>query len=89
MACRKILMNLAVLEQAKPGLSFVEYVDYLGANGFVPPKGKAWVGQIRAKGNEANHEIKPMLQKDAQEIMLLTEMLLRFNFELGTPAAQP
>lgn len=86
MVCRKILMNLAVLEKADPGKSFVEYVDYLAEHGFVPPKGKPWVDRIRQKGNEANHEIKEMAEPDAREIMLLVEMLLRFNFELGTPS---
>ena len=85
MACRKILMNLAVLEGATAGKNFVEYVDHLDNNGFVPPKGKAWVDRIRKKGNEANHEIKEMSEADAKEIMMLVEMLLRFNFELGTP----
>lgn len=85
MACRKILMNLAVLEKAAPGGSFVDYVDYLANNGFVPPRGKTWVDRIRKKGNEANHEIKEMSGADAKEIMMLIEMLLRFNFELGDP----
>lgn len=85
MACRKILMNLAVREGAKESGSFVGYVDYLSDNNFVPPKGKAWVTKIKDKGNEANHEIKPMTAEDAKEILYLVEMLLRFNFELGTP----
>lgn len=78
-------MNLAVLENADTGKSFVEYVDYLANNGFVPPKGRPWVDRIRKKGNEAVHEIQQMSESDAKEIMLLVEMLLRFNFELGEP----
>lgn len=87
MACRKILMNLAVLEKAPENQSFVEYVDYLVKNGFVPPKGRDWVDRIRKKGNEANHEIALMGEADARDILGLVEMLLRFNFELGTPPA--
>lgn len=85
MACRKILMNLAVREGADANGTFVGYVNYLSENNFVPPKGKVWVTKIKDKGNEANHEIKPMTQEDAKEILYLVEMLLRFNFELGTP----
>ena len=88
MACRKILMNLAVLEKAKENQSFVAYVDYLVTNGFVPPKGREWVSKIRDKGNEATHEIKEMSKDEAADIVKLVEMLLRFNFELVTPVTQ-
>ncbi len=36
MACRKILMNLAVAKGAEEGLKFVEYVQFLSDNNFVP-----------------------------------------------------
>lgn len=83
MIARKLLMNLAVLEKAAEGLSFKGYVDYLEQNNFVPPKGKQWVDKIRKKGNEANHEIQLMTEQDCLDIMKLTEMLLRFNFDLA------
>ena len=84
MACRKILMNLAVREGAKEGLSFVDYVDYLDANGYTPKKGKEWVDKIRKMGNEANHLIAAKTKDDAANILHLAEMLLRFNFEIGS-----
>ena len=83
MAARKILMNLAVIEGADEGQTFKAYVDYLEAKGFVPPKGRMWVDRIRIKGNEANHEIRVMDSQDCADTMKLTEMLLRFNFELA------
>jgi hypothetical protein len=82
MLCRKILMNLAVREGAKPNQSFKDYVDYLAANNFIPPKGKVWVDKIRDKGNEANHEIQAQSVQDAKDILHLVEMLLRFNYEI-------
>lgn len=85
MACRKILMNLAVREGAGEGLSFVDYVNYLDTNGFTPKKGKEWVDRIRKMGNEATHEIAAKSKDDAESIVHLVEMLLRFNFELGNP----
>ena len=81
MLCRKILMNLAVKHKAAENLKFVQYVDYLASNGWVPPNGKTWVTKIKDKGNEANHEIHLMSEEDAREILRFTEMLLKFNFE--------
>ena len=62
MACRKILMNVAVFLRAPQNQSFAQYVDYMASQGYVPPNGRPWVDHIRSKGNEANHEI-PLLRK--------------------------
>jgi hypothetical protein len=78
---RKLLMNVAVQHGARPGETFVDYVDYLSNNGFVPPNGRAWVDQIRKKGNEATHEIPQITQQDAQQILTFAEMLLKFVYE--------
>jgi Domain of unknown function (DUF4145) len=78
---RKTLMNIAVQQGAKEGLKFIEYVEYLAANGFIPPNGKGWVDHIRKKGNEATHEIALMGQPDAEELVAFTEMLLKFIYE--------
>lgn len=90
--CRKMLMNIAVGLKAKEGLSFVDYVDYISDNGYVPPNGKQWVDHIRKKGNEANHKIVLMSEKDAKELIVFIEMLLKFIFEfpnLIPPAPAP
>jgi len=81
LACRKILMHIAVDQKAKEGLSFLDYVEYLANNGFVPPNGKRWVDHIRKKGNEANHEIALMSQDDAKDLVSFAEMLLKFIYE--------
>jgi Domain of unknown function (DUF4145) len=81
LASRKMLMNIAVQQGAKDGLKFIEYVEYLAANGFIPPNGKGWVDHIRKKGNEATHEIELMAQPDAEELISFTEMLLKFIYE--------
>lgn len=81
LACRKLLIHLAVQEGAKPNLSFVDYIDYLANKGYVPPNGKIWVDHIRKKGNEANHEIVLMSQDDARELLSFVEMLLKFMYE--------
>jgi len=81
LTCRKLLMNIAVSQGAPTGKSFMEYVEFLANNGFVPPKGKGWVDHIRKKGNEANHEIVLMSKPDAEELISFSEMLLKFIYE--------
>lgn len=81
LACRKLLMNVAVAQGAGPGQSFISYVEHLSNAGYVPPNGKAWVDHIRKKGNEATHEIHLMSQADAEELISFAEMLLKFVFE--------
>lgn len=81
MLCRKLLMHIAVEHSAPTGQNFLDYVNFLESNGFVPPNGKAWVDEIRKKGNEANHEIKIMTQADAEQMLHFVEMLLRFIYE--------
>jgi len=81
MACRKILMHIAVDKGAEEGKHFIEYVQYLSDNHYVPPGGKDWVDHIRNKGNEANHEIAMMSKDDALDLITFSEMLLKFIYE--------
>lgn len=76
LACRKVLMHIAVEQGADEGLSFMSYVEYLDNNGYVPPNGKEWVDHIRTRGNEANHEIEIMTQNDADDLISFLQMLL-------------
>lgn len=87
--CRKILMNTAVSQGAPQNQSFLDYVQYLADNGFVPPKGKGWVDHIRKKGNEATHEIKAMGKTDSEELILFVEMLLKFIYEFPSKIPSP
>jgi hypothetical protein len=87
LVCRKLLMNLAVNKGANSGESFISYVEYLSAKGYVPPDGKGWVDHIRQKGNEANHEIKIMGRDEAEQLISFSEMLLKFVYEF--PARVP
>jgi len=78
---RKLLMNAAVGVGAKAGGTFIGYIEYLSNQGYVPPNGKGWVDHIRLKGNEANHEITLMEKADAEELVVFSEMLLKFIWE--------
>ena len=81
LACRKLLMHIAVEKGTPTGKRFIEYVEYLSANHYVPPDGRGWVDYIRQKGNEATHEILLMKQEDAEDLVSFTEMLLKFVYE--------
>lgn len=81
LASRKLLMHIAVESGAKPGESFVSYVDYMVDNHFTPPNSKPWVDNIRQLGNDANHEIVIMGQTEAKDILKFIENILRFKYE--------
>jgi hypothetical protein len=81
LSLRKLLMNVAVDVGAPEGQNFIGYVEYLADKGYVPPNGKTWVDHIRKKGNEANHEIAVMNKADAEELVVFSEMLLKFIYE--------
>ena len=91
LACRKMLMNVAVTEGAPTGGSFVSYVEFLDTKGYVPPNGKGWVDYIRKRGNEANHEIALMTDGDAKALILFVEMLVKFIYEFPSlvPTSPP
>lgn len=80
-------MNIAVSQGAAEGLRFIDYVEYLEKNGFIPPNGRGWVDHIRKKGNEATHVIALMTQSDAEDLIAFSEMLLKFIYEF--PARIP
>ncbi|MFP7283025.1 DUF4145 domain-containing protein [Bacillus altitudinis] len=77
---RKLLMNIAVDKGADVGENFKFYVDYL-SDQFIAPNNRRWVDKIRLTGNIATHEIPDIQKKDAEEILLLVEMLLRLVYE--------
>jgi len=91
LACRKLLMHIAVDKGAPEGKPFIDYVQYLSDKNYVPPNGKGWVDHIRQKGNEANHEIKIMEEQDALDLITFIEMLLKFIYEFPSriPPKQP
>ncbi|MEQ1760398.1 MAG: DUF4145 domain-containing protein [Vicinamibacterales bacterium] len=81
LALRKLLMHVAVEQGASQGLTFQQYVTYFETKQLVPIGAKAWVDHIRAKGNEANHEIVTISKTDADELLVFTEMLLKLIYE--------
>ncbi|MGD7021504.1 DUF4145 domain-containing protein [Rossellomorea vietnamensis] len=79
--CRKMLMNLAVLEGAQENKSFLSYVNYFEDNGFITVKMKPWVDKIRTIGNTATHEIPDIKKADALIAFEFLVMLLKLIYE--------
>lgn len=95
MACRKLLMHIAVEKGAKENQNFREYVTWLVDNHYVPPGGGGWADQIRGQGNHANHEIDLIDKHTAEQITSFVELLLKFVYEMparvgiaATPATE-
>jgi len=53
----------------------------------IPANFTTWVDQIRSKANDATHRLVIMSQKDAEDILSFTEMLLKIIYEYPTRAA--
>jgi hypothetical protein len=81
LACRKLLMHIAVAKGAPEGQQFIQYVEFLDTNHYIPPGAHDWVDHIRQKGNEANHEIVIMDKTDAEDLISFSEMLLKMMYE--------
>jgi uncharacterized protein DUF4145 len=86
---RKMLMNIAVNKGADEGLNFIQYIEYLQTNGYIPPDGSDWVDHIRKKGNEATHEIADMNKSDSENLVVFVEMLLRYIYEFSGRLPRP
>ena len=83
MLLRKILMNLAVINGAKEGAKFIEYVDYLCEKGYVHRKQTKQADIVRTMGNEANHQIENKTKEEAEQIFKFVEFLLLNNYEFA------
>lgn len=82
MCCRKLLMHIAVQCGAKENLNFIEYVNYLDTENYIPKNSKKWVDIIRSKGNETNHEIKISDKKEAQQLIKFIEIIITLIYEI-------
>ena len=81
MAMRKLIMHVAVDKGAQPSQSFINYIDYLDSENWIPKSGKEWVDKVRQSGNQANHEIIIVEKKEAMRLLKFVEMLLQIIYE--------
>ena len=82
MACRVILMHIAVAKGAKANKDFEFYVDFLNSKGYVPKGLEEWANSIRKMGNKANHKIIIMTPEQAKNILKFTGTLLKIIYEM-------
>lgn len=82
MCCRKLLMHIAVECGAEENLKFVEYVNYLDEENYIPKNSKKWVDIIRQKGNETTHEIKISNEKEASQLIKFIEIIITLIYEI-------
>jgi hypothetical protein len=80
-------MSVAVANGAAPGQHFVVYVNFIEAQHLVPPGSKPWLDHIRDKGNEATHQIPSVTRPEAEELLTIVGMLLKFVFEMPAQMA--
>ncbi|MGI8910402.1 MAG: DUF4145 domain-containing protein [Rubrobacteraceae bacterium] len=82
MCCRKLLMNVAVALGADEGKTFWQYVEYLKDSKHLPVSSKDWLTHIKDRGNEANHEIRIVEREDAEQLIDLSELVLKIVYEM-------
>lgn len=82
MCCRKILMHIAVECGAKENQNFTYYVDYLNDGGYITINCKKWVDIIRSKGNDANHKIIILDEKDAKQLIIFVQNIITMIYEM-------
>lgn len=82
MCCRKLLMHIAVECGADENLKFIEYVNYLDTENYIPKNSKKWVDIIRNKGNQTNHEINISDENDAKQLIKFIEILITLIYEI-------
>lgn len=82
LSARKLLMHIAVDCGAEEGKKFIEYVDFLDTNSYIPKNCKEWVDIIRNKGNEATHEIVIFNQTDAKQIINFLEIIINVIYAM-------
>ena len=87
MGCRKMLMNISVAKGAPEGLNFVNYVDWLNSEKYIPPGSSTLLTEIKDFGNKANHKIIPRQPEEADRFLTFLEMLLVFMFQYSGEVA--
>ena len=93
MMCRKMLFHLAVSnglaakDDKGRAPNFAEATKHLEAEGIITSRMRPWVDRIKDIGNEANHELEAISEKDALDVARFTEQLLRLSFEMDSLVA--
>ena len=89
LACRKLLMHIAIDKGSPQEKRFATYVEYLSDRNYITPDGKGWVEYIRKMSTEADRDMVKIGQKDALDLISFIEMLLRLIYEFPSRLPTP
>lgn len=81
LCCRKLLMNCAVDQGAKEGQRFVEYINFLEENHYIPKNINGCIDKIRKLGNEGTHKIESKTKEEAELAIDFTSLVLKMIYE--------
>lgn len=81
LCCRKLLMNCAVDQGAKEGKRFVEYINFLEENHYIPKNINGCIDKIRKLGNEGTHKIESKTKEEAELAIDFTSLVLKMIYE--------
>ncbi|PFG16957.1 uncharacterized protein DUF4145 [Propionicimonas paludicola] len=88
MMCRKLLFHVAVAtglpakDKSNRAPTYAQCVNHLEAEGVITKRMRTWVDRIKDIGNDANHEITPVTEKQALDVAGFTHQLLRLSYEM-------
>lgn len=82
MVSRSLLMYIAVDKGDVAGKSFIDYINYLEANGYIGTQNKTWVDKIRTIGNKYVHELDEATKEDAEKVIVFIKQLLGNLYEM-------
>ena len=74
-------MHICVQLGAQENLKFIEYVNFLDTENYIPKNSKKWVDIIRKKGNDVNHEIVILNQKEAEQLITFSGIIINLIYE--------
>lgn len=95
MLCRKLLLHVAVEKGLPPknkqnrAPSYMDAVRHLESSGVITADMREWVDQIKSIGNDANHELTPIAESQANDVATFTEQLLILAYEMRALRAGP
>lgn len=84
MICRKLLMNIAVDHGAEENQKFKVYVEYIQSENLVSKSATELLTEIKDIGNDANHEIPQVSVEKANQIIELTNEVIRQIYKVKT-----
>lgn len=93
MLCRKLLFHIAVSNGLPPknekgwAPNFKDCTDHLLNEGLITNRMRPWVDRIKDVGNEANHEIVPITEAQAEDVAMFSQKLLELAFEMDDAMA--